>query len=103
MTEPNTLDELRQQIAKIVCLQRNITSKGRTESITELLALFTERSKELLTKLNTEIIEMLETTEYWQGTDDDPDYPEDVFGTVPEEIIDKVRQIIKRNKGEDNV
>ena len=34
--------------------------------------------------------EALSKIEYWQGTDGDPDYPEDVYGGLPDDVIDEI-------------
>lgn len=36
----------------------------------------------------------IKAIEYWQGVDGDPDYPEDVYGPIPDEVIDQILKLI---------
>jgi hypothetical protein len=44
--------------------------------------------------MNNSLRGEIKKIQYWQGTDGDPDFPEDVYDSIPDEVIDQILNLI---------
>jgi predicted AAA+ superfamily ATPase len=44
--------------------------------------------------MNNSLRDEIKKIQYWQGTDGDPDFPEDVYDSIPDEVIDQILELI---------
>jgi hypothetical protein len=53
--------------------------------------------------MNNSLRDEIKKIQYWQGTDGDPDFPEDVYDSIPDEVIDQILSLIASKMPEKKV